>query len=148
MKLPLLIRFMTVFSTFACVAATAQVAPECSTIADALARMNCVHNVELRAIPTGKELEEFTAIAKQNLVHDFKDPGSVQYRSLFLSMREATPVLCGEVNGKNGYGAYVGFRQFYATRDAPIQQIREPNESYSFTVMYSKMCANKVVEIQ
>lgn len=40
-----------------------------------------------------------------------KDPSSAQYQNVsFVSSKEA---VCGEVNAKNSYGAYVGFRRFH-----------------------------------
>lgn len=37
-----------------------------------------------------------------------KDPASAQFRNL----KRGKEVLCGEVNGKNSYGGYVGFKRF------------------------------------
>jgi hypothetical protein len=44
-----------------------------------------------------------------------KDPGSVQFRNLKAVINGGNEEgLCGEMNGKNSYGGYVGFTQFYA----------------------------------
>lgn len=54
--------------------------------------------------------------AKADIVRDFKDPNSAQWQNVYLNLREdGTHVVCGHVNGKNSFGAYVGFRPFYAT---------------------------------
>lgn len=56
---------------------------------------------------------------KKQVVQDLKDPASAQFRN--VRYRIATPdkaetkfthYLCGEVNSKNSYGAYVGFKSF------------------------------------
>lgn len=39
-----------------------------------------------------------------------KDPGSAKFRN--LKVIEGAGILCGEVNAKNAFGAYVGFRKF------------------------------------
>ena len=39
----------------------------------------------------------------------FKDPSSTQFRGVTSSGSH----ICGEVNAKNGFGAYGGFRKFY-----------------------------------
>jgi hypothetical protein len=136
--------------------AVAQQAPvDCGKLAEATAARDCYIEERARMLapeapgkpPEGPEIDAFVMKAKENLVRDFKDPSSAQFRSLFLAMSGAVPVLCGEVNGKNSYGAYVGFRQFYATSEAPTKQIREPGEDYSFTVMNSKMCGNKARDL-
>jgi hypothetical protein len=40
-----------------------------------------------------------------------RDPSSAQFRNSFF--RPVGSVVCGEFNGKNAYGAYVGFKRFY-----------------------------------
>lgn len=46
----------------------------------------------------------------EQVVADFYDPSAAQFRSLSHSH----DALCGEVNGKNRMGAYVGFKRFYS----------------------------------
>lgn len=59
----------------------------------------------------------FVKVAKQNVVSNFRDPVSVQYRNVFISKTGETALLCGEINGKNAYGGYVGFRAFVGMLD-------------------------------
>lgn len=59
----------------------------------------------------------FVKVAKQNVVSNFRDPVSVQYRNVFISKTGETALLCGEINGKNVYGGYVGFRAFVGMLD-------------------------------
>ena len=42
-----------------------------------------------------------------------KDPSSAQFQG--LELKAGGKVLCGEINAKNSYGGYVGFRPFVAT---------------------------------
>lgn len=44
-------------------------------------------------------------------VEHFKDPEGVRFRNLRLDGE----VLCGELNGRNSYGGYIGFERFYVT---------------------------------
>lgn len=46
---------------------------------------------------------------------DFIDPSSVQWRNTNVVNYKGDKALCGEVNGKNTYGAYVGFKRVIAT---------------------------------
>ena len=46
------------------------------------------------------------------LTADFNDPSAAQFRNL----KQNYEALCGEVNGKNRFGAYVGFKRFYSGR--------------------------------
>jgi hypothetical protein len=55
---------------------------------------------------------------KDVLAHSLKDPTSVQFRDVYVAQRSVAgqPALCGEVNGKNSYGGYVGFQRFVVAR--------------------------------
>ena len=61
--------------------------------------------------------KQYIEEAKSLLIKNFKDPDSSNFREVYISRRDV-PVVCGEVNGKNSYGGYVGFKKFYAT-DTP-----------------------------
>ena len=63
----------------------------------------------------------FVEHAKKLASSSFKDPLSVQFREAFVQPKPnavasawRTPVVCGEINGRNSYGAYTGFRRFIA----------------------------------
>lgn len=94
---------------------------------------------------TGK-YQEFVRYAKEALTRSFKDPGAVQFRGLFLSGK-AMPVLCGEVNGKNSYGAFVGYRRFYSTGKALLTEVEPARDTYVFERMWPSMCGEKVTDI-
>src|SRR4030095_8302593 len=61
--------------------------------------------------------EQFNTDAKASLVQNFKDPASAQFRDTFVirwdDKGREVYTLCGEVNAKNSYGAYVGYRPFF-----------------------------------
>lgn len=58
------------------------------------------------------------AFAKETVAYELKDPSSAQFRNLYaLSRGKGDDTACGEINGKNSYGAYVGFRKFYVYSD-------------------------------
>lgn len=68
-----------------------------------------------------------TAAGKKLAADQMKDPASVMFRN--VGSREG--IVCGEINGKNAFGAYVGFQRFISDphtgealldpeRDAPI----------------------------
>jgi hypothetical protein len=50
--------------------------------------------------------------AKEIIASTFKDPDSVKFKNLRISNDGYW--ICGEVNAKNSYGGYGGFRRFYA----------------------------------
>lgn len=52
--------------------------------------------------------------AKKALAETLKDPSSAQFRNVRLTPYKDGNVICGEVNAKNSYGGYVGFKSFVA----------------------------------
>lgn len=48
-----------------------------------------------------------------------RDPGSADFRKVRFYSGGPVPVVCGEVNSKNGFGGYTGFQRFIASGDDP-----------------------------
>lgn len=48
-----------------------------------------------------------------------RDPGSADFRNVRFYSGGPVPVVCGEVNSKNGFGGYSGFQRFIASGDDP-----------------------------
>lgn len=102
---------------------------------------------------------EVAAKLKDELTRDFKDPAAAQFRNLFVSAKSEVYTLCGEVNGKNSYGAYIGFRRFAIVGSAPrgqpleavksMKHITSPKNDYGLMdQMWASLCANKVADVQ
>lgn len=51
----------------------------------------------------------------ENVRASLKDPSSAQFEKVRLSSNGAA--VCGKVNAKNGFGGYVGFRDFVASHE-------------------------------
>jgi len=61
--------------------------------------------------PKKAELAAITQAIKDQV----KDPDSVKLRAVLVQVEESgLTTFCGEVNAKNSYGGYVGFKPFYA----------------------------------
>ena len=52
--------------------------------------------------------------AKALVAGQMKDPGAAQFRDVYVRRAYTRDTVCGQVNGKNNYGAYVGFVHFIA----------------------------------
>lgn len=91
--------------------------------------------------------------AKDTVSRDMKDPASVQFRDV----KATDAAVCGEVNAKNSYGAYVGFRRFVvadgrARVDMDVtgltpdnitdQQAAELQENLTFWSVWNKHCSD------
>lgn len=66
--------------------------------------------------------------AKKIIARAMKDPMSAQFRDMYAITRgTGDDTVCGEVNAKNSYGGYVGFRLFYVD-SAGIYAVSEPED--------------------
>ncbi len=83
--------------------------------------------VDAFSIPEGKE-----AIANM-----MKDPESVKFRGVFETREkddETWIAICGEVNAKNSYGAYIGYQKFVAAGG-----INESEADFTYVVPQSDL---------
>jgi len=68
-----------------------------------------------------------------------KDPSSAKFRHV-VAMRESAGY-CGEVNAKNSYGGYVGYRKFYVIGTTDAYFDNGDTEAFSsFPTMWAKYC--------
>lgn len=96
------------------------------------------------------EDDAFVKQAKAALTRGLKDPSSVQWRDLGLA-EGGLPMLCGEMNAKNSYGAYVGFKRFYYTGRSGFDAIEGQGTNGDpaiFLPTYQRNCSKLRVQIQ
>ena len=94
------------------------------------------------------DLRAYGKAAHALLVKDFLDPEGARLRNAFVSQwSPAAVALCGEVNGKNAYGAFIGYRRFIVvSRTAP--DIEDPTLRNSFEGRWGTFCAAKLLELK
>ena len=66
------------------------------------------------ALAFGDQEGQVIEKAKLAVSASLKDPGSAQFQNVRMANYGSWKVVCGEVNGKNSYGGYVGFGPFVA----------------------------------
>ena len=87
----------------------------------------------------GEPLPFIGAEAKAAVAASLRDPASAEFRNI----KTGTSATCGEVNGKNAFGSYVGFKPFvYADGIVRI----EPEEPIVFSVPEQTSYYNAVAE--
>lgn len=84
-----------------------------------------------------ESLAKLLARTKEAMTGYLRDPSSGQYRLLRPGRAGG---ICGEVNGKNAYGAYVGFKRFVITKDNLVAAAGDSSYSY----YYLEHCASEV----
>ncbi len=76
--------------------------------------------------------------ARELVAPTLYDPSSAQFRNL----RVSGDFLCGEVNGKNRFGAYVGFRPFAGVPKHGPSSVIIVEEGKSFAE-FAQFCVRK-----
>lgn len=60
--------------------------------------------------------ESYIELNQERIKGQLKDPESARFRNVFVSntiyISDDTPMVCGEVNAKNSFGGYTGFKRF------------------------------------
>lgn len=65
-------------------------------------------------------LKDNSEAAKSAILDKLNDPFSAQFKNVKVGSKAKVVQACGEVNAKNGFGAYVGFRRFGILGDKAI----------------------------
>lgn len=75
--------------------------------------------------------------------HYLKDGESARFEKLFLSEeQDGTTALCGEVNAKNAFGAYVGFGRFVGVAGSAL--LEQATGKAGMDAVWKAACSNKV----
>lgn len=62
------------------------------------------------------------AYAKEKASYDLLDPQAAQFRNIYaVSSGNGHDYVCGQINAKNSYGAYTGFKAFYVDSIGNVQ---------------------------
>lgn len=96
---------------------------------------------EKEKIAAREAAEQAQAIAtlREGVARKLLDPGSAQFRDERLTPFNSA--LCGQVNGKNTLGAYVGFKRFYGAGTlSVIDDSGLPFEQNLFDSMWNTHC--------
>lgn len=121
---------------------------DCPNIENDIARLACYdENAKNSSSVDEKSTGErdYIAEARESVVLKFKDPDSAKFRNEVIyhnsSLTSIGIGVCGEVNSKNSYGAYTGFKKYYYTfNDAGAST--ESSKS-TFDVFWGMVCKNK-----
>jgi len=112
------ISLLIVFSMIACTSAH-YISPIDSMHMSAIYESDAMAKRTTESITAVGE-EKTIRAAMDNVRYGMKDPDSAKFRNVRLQLHAMTSdkIVCGEVNGKNSYGAYVGFVKFIASPDS------------------------------
>lgn len=77
----------------------------------------------------------------QKLRDSMKDPNSVEFRNVRESIYQGDPYVCGEVNAKNGFGAYGGYKRFVSDKYGYDIHLDDSNDPL-FDPKWNTFCGN------
>jgi hypothetical protein len=90
------------------------------------------------ARPAGPSDMDVKLLAMENVPKATRDPDAAKLQNIRVVRREAL-VACGEVNAKNGFGAYSGFQRFiYAGKEAIF--LEEMMAASAFEISWARFC--------
>ncbi|OEO24065.1 hypothetical protein AX279_19740 [Pseudomonas sp. J237] len=88
--------------------------------------------------PSDKDVDDWTLfeLARKNIKARLKDPESATFRDQFIG---ESGIPCGEVNAKNGFGGFTGYKRFLASGNglAVVEGDMPPPE---FEKAWSELC--------
>ena len=73
---------------------------------------------EMRLFLEKNGQEKAIAASQDAAKKGLKDPDSAKFQNLRIADFDGGKVVCGEINAKNGYGGYVGYKRFVAGTSA------------------------------
>lgn len=82
-------------------------------------------------------------LLEKNAAKHLRDPSSTQFRNTYISAND-NKVLCGEINGKNAYGAYVGYERFFYLNENLHTETKPPSDRWVKWFEYSHKTYNFV----
>lgn len=105
-----------------------------------------------------KEIADFAKASRVVAARNLKDPGSAQFRGLFVSQGRTIVEgkvtysihLCGHINAKNSYGAYTGFTRFAANQYAAhLEDASSEAGATAFgQVIWDSLCSTRVADVK
>lgn len=79
-------------------------------------------------------------VAQFGLKKRARDPESMQFQGAAAHVRGDTVVVCGQVNSKNGFGGYTGFKDYVALNGAAIVTT-DADDSRVIRKLYNELVA-------
>jgi hypothetical protein len=80
------------------------------------------------------------SVAKRVIQQSMKDPASAEFSNGFGRVKHGQRVACGDVNGKNGFGALAGRQHWLVIADRNVAMVRAPNNQRTFAQLWNKYC--------
>lgn len=101
------------------------------------------------ALAQGNGYALLVAKAKATISQDLKDPDAAKFRDIGIyksTTGKGGVSVCGEVNAKNSYGAYVGYKRFVVSGDMAYINAEENEGMYG--VLGPALCHERIASVK
>ena len=83
--------------------------------------------------------QSWIRVGKDSVRAKLKDGDSAKFQNVFFNQgKDGVPVSCGQVNSKNGFGAYGGYQRYIATNHADLTFLEE--QVSDFQIVWDRFC--------
>jgi hypothetical protein len=83
--------------------------------------------------------QSWIRVGKDSVRSKLKDGDSAKFQNVFFNQsKDGVPVSCGQVNSKNGFGAYGGYQRYIATNRADLTFLEE--QVSDFQIAWNRFC--------
>lgn len=108
-----------------------------------------IASIALPALSQGKGYAPLVAKAKTAISRGLKDPDAAKFRNIGIyksTTGKGGVSVCGEVNAKNSYGAYVGYKSFVVSGD--MAYINDEENAGMYGVLGPALCHERIADAQ
>ena len=125
---------------------------DCTSIDNDIARLACYDENAKNSSSVDKKStgeRDYIAEARKSVVINFKDPDSAKFRNEVIYHNSGLTTshhkaVCGEVNSKNSYGAYTGFKKYYYSfGESGAKTVSSSSSKGVFDFFWDTICKNK-----
>jgi hypothetical protein len=97
------------------------------------------------AAPRERTDAEIRYYAEEHLKSSLRDPSSAEFRDVSVVHQPGDKVfVCGEVNGKNGFGGFTGYSSFVVVGTIPM--IQTDANSRDFVKLWNQVCVKQTTK--
>jgi hypothetical protein len=82
----------------------------------------------------------YIEVQKEKIQNRLKDPASAEFKNTFVSRKMGSPIVCGQINSKNSFGAFSGFQRFISGGE--IQVLESDMAPGEMETTWFKVCGN------
>lgn len=80
------------------------------------------------------------SVAQRVIQRSMKDPASAEFSNGFGRVKHGQRVACGDVNGKNSFGALAGRQHWLVIVDQNVAMVRASENQRTFAPLWNKYC--------